>query len=85
MSPMTKVGATTFSPNRNKFDVEPLHASAGNVTLPYFFDHKEVDFLKNGTGVNAQRYSKTLTELRNAIKSKHLNKLSCGVIFAQQR
>ena len=52
--------------------------------LTFFFDQDVpllIDFLQRGIIVNAQRYSQTLTTLRQAIKSKRLGKLTRGVIL----
>ena len=52
--------------------------------LTFFFDQDGpllIDFLQHGTTVNAQRYSQTLTTLRQAIKSKRPGKLTRGVIL----
>lgn len=93
--PVTKVGATSLSPNRNRkvcneqADSPPpkkfkiLHIITGEVKLLFFFDSRSpllVDFLEHGATVNAQWYLETLTKLRKAIKLKRPCKLSSVVI-----
>ena len=64
-----------------------IHTSAGKVILMFFFDQDVpllIDFLQCRTTVNAQRYSQTLTTLRQVIKSKQPGKLTHGVILLRQ-
>ncbi|GFT93066.1 histone-lysine N-methyltransferase SETMAR [Trichonephila clavipes] len=63
-----------------------VHTSSGKVMMSLFFDHKDpllVEFLKQGTTINAERYQTTLQNLRRAIRSRRLGMLSNGVILLQ--
>lgn len=64
--------------------VSSLWIRIETVTLTFFFDQDGpllINFLQRTTTVNAQRYSQILTTLRQVIKSKRPDKLTCEVIL----
>ena len=59
---------------------------AGKVMASVFWDAKGIvciDYLQKGKTINGEYYAKLLRELRQAIKSKRLGKLTKGVLLHQ--